>query len=394
MSSLAFSQIETSLNGLSIQSRTMIRLLMIQYFTVTEDEIEYMAADQPDSRFMSGEQPKVVQGNREAVLNVSNRVGQYQLFLRQKRELPGLQIDCLQQLMAHTDKEIKVVEFLMSSELNIDKSTQEEAKTQALTTLVKPVQRQLLRAIEQEEISEEEYQAKRLLLEYQLLLRMQERQRRRLKVVKQEYQIAGSAPLQDHEIAHIWGLPLGSLAARKVKALHQYLTTIQEQLQESNAPSAPSQTQTSDPRPDYWNQTFQTLLTRPYERSVVSYSGQERTEELLMQKLQDFANRRMTDDEETKFWGSITKLHDSEHGGMWTSHERAIFSLQRLSAILKEIDPSEESIEEDLRTRIAPPIDQEQLPEPELPDEDPELNEEALGVIQKLVGELDDKRRT
>ena len=26
-------------------------------------------------------------------------------------------------------------------------------------------------------------------------------------------------PLKDHEIAHVWGIPLGSLAARKVKSL-------------------------------------------------------------------------------------------------------------------------------------------------------------------------------
>ncbi len=393
MSSLAFSQIEESVNELPIQSRTMIRLLMIQYFPITQDEIEYMAADQPDSRFMAGEQPKEKRGTKEAILNVSNRVGQYQLLFRQKRERPGLQIDCLEQLMTHTAQEIKVAEYLMNSELNIDKETQQQAKEHALTAILKPVKRQLTRSIEQGEISEEEYQVKRLLLEYQLLLRLQERQRRRLKVAKQEYQLAGSSPLQDHEIAHIWGIPLGSLAARKVKALHHFLTSIQKCSQSTKPQTEETHSQTSDQRPDYWHQTFQTLLTRPFERSVVSYSGQERTEEKLMEKLQDFATRMMTDDEETKFWGSITKLHDSEHDGMWISHERAIFSLQKLSAILKELDPSEEAIEEDLRSRIAAPTDQEQLPEPEQPDEDLELNEEALGVIQKLVGELDDKRR-
>ena len=52
--SLSSEQIESLINELSIQHRTMIRLLLIQYFEVTRDEIEYMAADQPDSRFMAG----------------------------------------------------------------------------------------------------------------------------------------------------------------------------------------------------------------------------------------------------------------------------------------------------------------------------------------------------
>ena len=393
MSSLAFSQIESVLNELPIQNRTMLRLLFLQYFDIKQEEIEYMAIDQPDSRFMSGEQPQNKRLSKEAVQNISSRAGQYQLLLRQKRERPGLQIDCLEQLLARTQTEIHIAERLLTTEFEIDKETQKSTKAQAMTALVKQAGRQLNRAFEQGDVSEEEFPKKRLLLEYQLLTRRHERQRRQLKVAKQEFQIAGSSPLQDHEIAHIWGIPLGSLVARKVKALHQYLVTMQDQIQGENGHSSPSQSQSGDPRPDYWQETLQVLAARPHERSVVAYSGQERTEEILMEKLQDFATRKMTEEAETKFWASITKIHDSEHAGMWISHERAIFSLQRLSAILKEIDQSEEAIEEDLRTRIASPAFQEQLPEPEQPDEDQELSQEALGVIQKLVGELDDKRR-
>ena len=393
MSSLAYNHIESVLNGLPIQNRTMIRLLLLQYFNIGDDEIEYMAIDQPDSRFMAGEQPKEKRFSREAVDNVSNRAGQYQQLLRQKRERPGLQVECLRQLVSYTDLEIKIVERLMQTDIEIDKETRQKTKEQAMTALVKQIGRKLEREIEHNEIGEEDYQKQRLLLEYQLLLRKQERQRRRLKVATQEFTIAGSSPLQDHEIAHIWGIPLGSLAARKVKALHQYLVTIQEQIQNSNGQPKESQGTTTDARPDYWQQTFKVLCERPLERSVVAYSGQERTEERLMEKLQDFVSRKMSEDEETKFWNAITKIHDSEHSGMWISHERAIFSLQRLSAILKEIDQSEEAIEEDLLARIAPPTAQEQLPEPEQPEDTGELSEEALGVIQKLVGELDDKRR-
>ena len=41
-----------------------------------------------------------------------------------------------------------------------------------------------------------------------------------------------------------------------------------------------------------------------------------------------------------------SKIHDSEHAGMWRSQARAIFALQRLSAILKEFDQSDPGIEE------------------------------------------------
>ena len=393
MPSLAFSHIESALNELPIQNRTMLRLLFLQYFDIKQEEIEYMAIDQPDSRFMSGEQPQNKRFSKEAVQNVSSRAGQYQLLLRQKRERPGLQIDCLEQLLARTQTEIHIAERLMGTEFDIDKETQKATKAKAMTALVKQAGRQLNRALEQGEVSEEEFPKKRLLLEYQLLTRRYERQRRQLKVAQQEFQLAGSSPLQDHEIAHIWGIPLGSLAARKVKALHQYLVTVQDQIQGENGHPSPSQSQSGDTRPDYWQETLRVLAARPAERSIVAYSGQERTEENLMEKLQDFAMRKMTEEAETKFWASITKIHDSEHSGMWISHERAIFSLQRLSAILKDIDHSEEAIEEDLRTRIASPATQEQLPEPEQQDEGQELSQEALGVIQKLVGELDDKRR-
>ena len=50
--SLTFEQIQKTLEGLPIQNRTMVRLLLLQYFDVHQDEIDYMATDQPDSRFL------------------------------------------------------------------------------------------------------------------------------------------------------------------------------------------------------------------------------------------------------------------------------------------------------------------------------------------------------
>ena len=113
-STLSFEQIENLINGLSIQNRTMIRLLLLQYFDVPQDEIHYMATDQPDSRFMAGNQPEEKIFTREAVQDISNRIAQYQLYFRQKRERPALQLDCLQQMNKITDLTIRVAEQLLT----------------------------------------------------------------------------------------------------------------------------------------------------------------------------------------------------------------------------------------------------------------------------------------
>ena len=47
--SVEFEHIETAVQALPLQSRTMLQLLLLQYVDVTQDEIDYMATDQPDS---------------------------------------------------------------------------------------------------------------------------------------------------------------------------------------------------------------------------------------------------------------------------------------------------------------------------------------------------------
>ena len=387
--SITFEQIESTVNSLPIQHRTMLRLLLLQYLDVKQDEVEHMAADQPDSRFMAGAQPTEKIFSREAVQNIADRANQYRLILRHRRERPGLQIDCIRQLLHLTDLTITVAERLLTAQFDVDRTTIDHTKAQAATVLAKQVRRKLDRAVEQDELSESGYKKDRLLLEYQLLLRKKERLRRRLTTAQREFQSAGLSPLQDHEIAHIWGIPLGSLSARKVKALHQYLKGIEQHIKGDRH----STDETTSERTDYWKETFSTLWRRPVERSVVEYDGLERTEEALMEKLGALVSGSMSEEEESKFWIVITKIHDSEHSGVWKSHSRSIFALQRLSAIMKELDQSEEAIEEDLVARIAPPIAQEKLSVPDTDEQPIELNEEALGVLQKMVGEVDDKRR-
>ena len=380
--------IDTAIQSLPVQNRTMIRLLLLQYQDIDKEEIEYMAADQPDSRFMAGEQPASKPSIGEAVREVKDRIDQYSHLFRQKRERPWLQIECLKKQMAMTDLAIKAAEGLLETRFQADPVTIKDRKKSAISALPKPEIRRLNKAWDQDEISEQDYQTTRLLVEYQTLLRRRERQRRRLTSAQREFEHSGLSPLQDHEIAHIWGIPMGSLSGRKVKAMHNYLTSLQSQLE-----AAKAMPDTADIRPDLWRETILALSKQPVARSVVSFiGGIERSEEALLEKLQALAEGVMPEELESSFWQLITRIHDSEHSGPWSNHARAIFALQRLSAIQSDIDPTLEDVEDDLLKIITPQAKGEALPAPEQEEKELELGEQALGVLNAFIGEIDDKR--
>ena len=49
--------IEEAIANLPIQGRIILRLLLLQYLDVTQDEILFMVADRPDPRCVSGKKP-------------------------------------------------------------------------------------------------------------------------------------------------------------------------------------------------------------------------------------------------------------------------------------------------------------------------------------------------
>ena len=382
--------IEKTIESLPIQGRTMIRLLLLQYQDVEKEDIEYIAVDQPDSRFQAGEQPsrKFQQTFGEGTHQVASRIEQYRQLFRQKRERPWLQIECLKKQMASTDLAISAAEGLLTTRLEVNPLTIEDRKKTAIPALPRPETRRLNKAWDEDEISESDYQTSRLLVEYQTLIRRRERQRRRFNTALREFENSGNSSLQDHEIAHIWGIPLGSLANRKVKAMHSYVTDLQRQLEIDNVmPNA------ENARPDLWRETLRVLSKKPVERSVVSFiGGIERTEEMLLEKLQSLAEGTMPEELESTFWQLITRIHDSEHSGPWSNHARSIFALQRLSAIQSDIDPTIEGLEDDLLKIITPQAKGEALPAPEQEGQELELGEQAQGVLDAFIGEIDDKR--
>jgi hypothetical protein len=383
---LRFEHIESAIQTLPTQGRAMLQLLLLQYVEVSQDAIDYMASDQPDSRFGSGNQPKGKTISLEAVQNVTSRANQYKDYYRQKRERPGMHIEFLTQALTNIDKAIQIAERLLTSEFGADENALQAAKTQAPSILLRQELRKLQRGWDNQELSPKEYQAQRLLLEYQALLRRRGLLRRRLKAAQNDFIVAGSSPLKDHEIAHVWGIPLGSLAARKVKALQQFLTELQQHQQTPSTPNEPSQPI------DLWQETLHLLAKRPLVRSMVEYDGLEKTEETLLDKLRAFVSGTMSEPEESKFWTSITKVNDTEFSGTWKSHARSILAFQRLHALLNDMDFSDEELEEELRIKIYPLLPDDQLA-PESEEKPVELSQMGLGVLSAFSGEQDDKRR-
>ena len=208
-SPLTFELIEAVVETLPIQSRIMVRLLLLQYLEPSEEDVQFIVEDQPDSRFLAGDQPKKKLSLVAATYEVTERINQYSGFLRQKRERPWLQVECLKKQIALADLTILAAEGLLTSKFHVDRAVLKERRKTAVSALPRPEIRRLERALELEEISEDDFHRERLLIEFQTLLRRRERQRRRLTNAEREYELSGLSPLQDHEVAHIWGHPTG-----------------------------------------------------------------------------------------------------------------------------------------------------------------------------------------
>ena len=299
-----------------------------------------------------------------------------------------MHLEFLTQILTNLEKTIQVAERLLTSDFGADKDAIQAAKAQAPSILLRQELRKLEREWENQELSPKEYQTRRLILEYQALLRRRGIMRRRQKVAQNDLIVAGNTPLRDHEIAHVWGIPLGSLAARKVKAIQQFLTELERHQEGHSAMNGSSEQQI-----DLWQETLRLLSQRPIERSMVEYDGLEKTEEALLDKLRAFITGSMSEPEESKFWTSITRVNDTEFSGTWKSHARSILAFQRLHALLNDMDFSDEGLEEELRVKIYPQLPDDQLATPESEDKPIELSERGIGVLNYFVGEQDDKRR-
>jgi hypothetical protein len=378
-SPLTVEKIESVIAAMPMQGRIMLRLILLQYLDVTDEEILYIVADRPDPRCVAGTKPTNTTMTKESIKVVTERRDQYRRQMRLKRERTWLQCDSLRRLAQLRDAFANRTRILLTERFSVSAESLDALRTSARTVLPRPAILLLDQRWDADEITAVDYQRQRLSIEFQTQLRMAERYRKRLDLAERERQSTIYAPLQDHEIAHIWGIPAGSLAARKVKYLTQYLQALQATLQTGDAAMATAPL-------DLWKETFSVLAKQPIERSLSTYDGLEKTESALIEKLTAMVWGNLAEEIEVKFWTSL--VFGASSNAMHSEVTRTLFGLQRLITVLNDMDHSPDAVDEELlkRTAAKPKLDIGVL---EAPAEPPvkELSEMQVQILNSMKGE-------
>ena len=370
--------IQEVIASLPIQGRIMLRLLLIQHFDVTQDEILFMVADRPDPRCVSGKKP-ITTMTQESITAMIDRRDEYRQRARLRRERTWLQCTALKRL-AQTAETMADRAAALLAVRGVSADTIENLKSQARAAVPRPALRVLEERWEKDEISAEEYQKYRLAIEMQTQLRFAERFRKRLDLAERERHTSDQTTMQDHEIGHIWGIPAGTLAARKVKFLSQYLMALQAKL--SGIPSEPN----SIPPLDLWKETLAVLSRTPIQRSIATYDGLEQTEPALIEKLTAYVTIGVPETIEVKFWNSL--VYGASSNAMHSENTRTLFGLQRLLSIQNDFDASPEALEEELLKRTMPtPKEPVGALESQADGSKPELTDLQKQILHNFIGE-------
>jgi hypothetical protein len=378
-SPLTVEKIESVIAAMPMQGRIMLRLILLQYLDVTDEEILYIVADRPDPRCVAGTKPTNTTMTKESIKVVTERRDQYRRQMRLKRERTWLQCDSLRRLVQLREAFAIRARILLTERFSVSVESLDALRASARTVLPRPAILLLDQRWEADEITAEDYQRQRLSIEFQTQLRMAEKYRKRLDLAERERQGTIYASLQDHEIAHVWGIPAGSLAARKVKYLTQYLQALQAALQTEEAATVTAPL-------DLWKETFSVLAKQPIDRSLSTYDGLEKTESALIEKLTAMVWGNLAEEIEVKFWTSL--VFGASSNAMHSEVTRNLFGLQRLITVLNDMDHSPEAVDEELlkRTAAKPKLDMSVL---EAPAEPPvkELSEMQVQILNSMKGE-------
>ncbi|HEY6262334.1 MAG TPA: hypothetical protein VIW47_12125 [Nitrospiraceae bacterium] len=378
-SPLTVEKIESVIAAMPMQGRIMLRLILLQYLDVTDEEILYIVADRPDPRCVAGTKPTNTTMTKESIKVVTERRDQYRRQMRLKRERTWLQCDSLRRLVQLREAFADRARILLTERFSVSVESLDALRASARTVLPRPAILLLDQRWEADEITAEDYQRQRLSIEFQTQLRMAEKYRKRLDLAERERQGTIYASLQDHEIAHVWGIPAGSLAARKVKYLTQYLQALQAALQTEEAATVTAPL-------DLWKETFSVLAKQPIDRSLSTYDGLEKTESALIEKLTAMVWGNLAEEIEVKFWTSL--VFGASSNAMHSEVTRNLFGLQRLITVLNDMDHSPEAVDEELlkRTAAKPKLDMSVL---EAPAEPPvkELSEMQVQILNSMKGE-------
>ncbi len=376
-SSLTTELIQEVIAGLPIQGRIILRLLLIQYLDVTHEEILYMVSDRPDPRCVSGKKP-VTTMTQESITAMVERRNEYRRRARLRRERTWLQCVALShQARMASALATRAAALLIAR--GVSPETIERLTAQARSAVPSTTLRLLEERWDKNDISAEEYQKHRLVIEMQTQLRFAERFKKRLDLARREQETSDRTTLIDHEIGHIWGIPAGTLAARKVKFLAQYLTALQTKC--SGTAARPGDTLSLD----LWKETMQVLSRTPIEHSIATYDGLERTESVLLEKLAAYAVVRIPEATETTFWNSL--VYGASSNAMHSETTRTLFGLQRLVSIQRDVDADDEALDEELLTRTAPISKEPGSLATENESESSKLTELQQHILHNFIGE-------
>lgn len=369
--------IEEAIANLPIQGRIILRLLLLQYLDVTQDEILFMVADRPDPRCVSGKKP-VTTMTQESIMAMVDRRNEYRRRARLRRERTWLQCVALEHLIK-TASAFAARAAVLLTDRGVSSETIAALSAQARSAVPSTTLRILEQQWEKDEISAEEYLKHRLVVEMQMQLRFVERFRKRLALAERERRTSDSTTLQDHEIGHIWGIPAGTLAARKVKFLSLYLLATQARCSDTPVSGSPV------PSPEIWQTTLRTLSQTPIERSIATYDGLEGTESALIEKLEIYAMMGISEATETKFWNSL--VYGASSSAIHTETTRTLFGLQRLVSIQKDLDTSNAALDEELLKRSMPTPKAGDLPSPSTESGQGEITDFQRHILHNFVGE-------
>ena len=104
--------ITTVIENLPAQYRVMMRLLLIQYLDLAQDDTNYIVLDRPDPRMQTGDATANRVLSKEGLRDVTSRTEQYRSQVRQKRERIWLQIECTKKQMTLSESQCRLAEEL------------------------------------------------------------------------------------------------------------------------------------------------------------------------------------------------------------------------------------------------------------------------------------------
>jgi len=159
---LTVEKIRSVIDAMPMQGRIMLRLILLQYFDVTDEEILYIVADRPDPRCVAGTKPTNRTMTKESIKVVTDRRDQYRRQVRLKRERTWLQCDSLRRLAQLRETFADRARTLLTERFSVSADRLDALRASARTVLPKPAIRLLGQRWDADEITAEDYQQQRL----------------------------------------------------------------------------------------------------------------------------------------------------------------------------------------------------------------------------------------